>query len=187
MSSYDVVNEISLKSTISGGISGSLLQKYEHGAITPGYSVMENVDIYGAGILHEEKIAAIQAVHRVPTTANVRITNCAWNAYDYIAPRDEFEVSYNELHNNNGYGVGGLVLNGDSNYDNLKSSFIPLRDNAVPYKHLWPGSNVHHRKACSCSRSTSALLQVSLLYHRLYQDHTEQGASEANSTTLPTS
>ena len=30
--------------------------EYEHGAITPGYSVMENVDIYGAGILHEEKL-----------------------------------------------------------------------------------------------------------------------------------
>ena len=107
--------------------------EYEHGDITAGYSIMDNVDIYGAGILHEEKIAAVQSVHRVPTTDNVRITNCAWNGYDYIAPRDEFKVSYNDLHNNNGYGVGGLVLNGDSNYDNVRSSFVPLETNAVPY------------------------------------------------------
>ena len=107
--------------------------EYEHGDITPGFSVMEFTDIYGAGILHGEKNAAIQSVHRVPTTNNLRITNSAWNGYDYIAPRDEFKVSYNELHNNNGYGVGGLVLNGDSNYNNKLSSFIPLIENTVPY------------------------------------------------------
>lgn len=107
--------------------------EYEHGSITPGFSILEYSDVYGAGILHEEKNAAIQSVHRVPTTDNLRITNSAWNAYDYIAPRDEFKVRYNELHNNNGYAVGGLVLNGDSNYDNILSSFVPLHENTVPY------------------------------------------------------
>ncbi len=106
--------------------------EYEHGSVSAGYSFMEYVDIYGAGILHEERAAAIQSVYRTPETDNVRITNCAWNGYDFIAPKDEFMVSNGRIENNNGYGVGGLVLNGESR-DELRSSFKPLNDSIIPY------------------------------------------------------
>ena len=106
--------------------------EYEHGNIGTGFSTLDYVDIYGAGILHGEKAAAIQAVYRTPYTDHVRITNCASHGYDFIAPKAEFVVQNNEILNNNGYGVGGLVLNGESR-DELKSSFKPLNDSVLPY------------------------------------------------------
>ncbi len=108
-------------------------QAYESDDISPGFSTLEYLDIYGCGILHEDKAAAIQSVYRTPTTDNVRITNCAWNGYDFIAPKDEFLVSNNVINNNNGYGVGGLALNGDSNYEVPRSTFRPLVDNRMPH------------------------------------------------------
>ena len=107
--------------------------EYEQGSIRPGYSILEYVDIYGAGILHQEKSAAVQSVHRTPSTDRVRITNCAWNGYDFIAPKDEFKVAHNVINNNNGYGIGGLVLNGESRYDVAQSSFTPLIKSDIPY------------------------------------------------------
>ena len=107
--------------------------EFEQGNIRPGFSVLNYVDIYGAGILHEERAAAIESVYRVPSTENVRITNCAWNGYDFIAPKDEFTVSYNQIENNNGYGIGGIVLNGESRYDVVLSSFVPLLRSQIPY------------------------------------------------------
>ena len=107
--------------------------EYEHGDIEPGYSILEYVDIFGAGILHNEKSAAVVSVHRTPSTEYVRITNCASNGYDYVAPRDEFEVTYNDIENNNGYAVGGLILNGESQYEDPLSSFVPLVESTIPY------------------------------------------------------
>ena len=107
--------------------------EYEADKISPGYSSLEFLDIYGAGMLHEEHAAAVQAVYRTPTTDHVRITNCAWNGYDFIAPKDEFLVLNNVIENNHGYGVGGLALNGDSNYDVRISTFRPLVENRMPY------------------------------------------------------
>ena len=106
--------------------------EYEHGNIGAGYSVLQYVDIYGAGILHEERAAAIQAVFRTPQVHHVRISNSAWNGIDFIAPKDEFLVSSSHIENNNGYGVGGLVLNGESRED-ARSSFKPLNDSSIPY------------------------------------------------------
>lgn len=106
---------------------------YEHGDILPGYSIMEYTDIYGAGILHGENAAAVQSVHRTPSSDYCRISHCAWNGYDYIAPRDEFTVQNNVIENNNGYGIGGLILNGESDYENSLSSFTPLRESEIPY------------------------------------------------------
>ena len=106
---------------------------YEHGDIDYKFSVMDFVDIYGAGILHGEKAAAVQSVHRTPSTDYTRISNCAWNGYDYIAPRDEFSVKNNHIENINGYGIGGLILNGESDYENSLSSFTPLRYSEIPY------------------------------------------------------
>ena len=94
--------------------------------------VLEYVDIYGAGLLHGEKAAAIQATYATPRTNFVTITASASNGYDYVAPRAEFTVSNNHLTNNLGYGVGGIVLNGETR-DTLLSSFTPLTESMIPY------------------------------------------------------
>lgn len=72
-----------------------------------------------------------QAVYRTPHTSNVHIMNCAWNGYEFIAPKDEFIVADNKIDNINGYGVGGLVLNGESQEG--PSTFKPLVENSMPY------------------------------------------------------
>jgi hypothetical protein len=108
-------------------------QQYEQADITAGFSFMEHTTIYGAGYLHGEKAAAIQAIYRVPSSQYVTISHSASNGYDFVSPRDEFSVMKNRIHNNYGYAVGGLVLNGDSRYDIPESSFIPLRESYIPY------------------------------------------------------
>ena len=37
--------------------------EFEYGRIHPGYSSLDYVDIYGAGILHGERVAAVQVCH----------------------------------------------------------------------------------------------------------------------------
>ena len=107
--------------------------EFEDNVIGVGYSVLDYVDIYGAGILHGEPSAALEAVYRTPQTSHVRITNCAWNAYDFIAPKGAFLVENNIIENNNGYGIGVLVLNGESRYEVEKSSFETLVESSIPY------------------------------------------------------
>ena len=107
--------------------------EFEDSVIGVGYSVLDYVDIYGAGILHGEYSAALESVYRTPQTSHVRIMNCAWNAYDFIAPKGSFLVEYNTIENNNGYGVGGLILNGESRYHVERSSFEPLVESSIPY------------------------------------------------------
>lgn len=105
---------------------------YEYGQIVPGYSSLNYVDIYGAGILHEDKVAAVQSMYRVPESDRVRIHHCSWNGYDYIAPMDQFFITNNVIQNNYGYAIGTLVLNGQST-ESPDSQFIPLKENGIPY------------------------------------------------------
>lgn len=107
--------------------------EYEQGDIPGIDNVMTFLDIYGAGVLHGEKVGAIQGIHRTPNTDYIRISHCNWNGYDFIAPRDEFLVRHNHIENINGYGIGGLILNGESNEEGDLSSFMPLRDSEIPY------------------------------------------------------
>ena len=107
--------------------------QYDHGNIGGDpYNNIENTDIYGAGILHEEKVAAVQAVYKTPKTNATKISNCAHNGYDYIAPKDEFSITYNRIEKNNGYAFGGLALNGESR-ETERSSFTPLIESTIPY------------------------------------------------------
>ena len=106
---------------------------FEHENIDPGFSFLEYLDIEGAGILHGEKSAAVESVYRTPRSDFVKVEKCAWNGYEYIAPKDEFMVSNGWIENNNGYGVGGLVLNTESRYTVPQSSYIPLYESTIPY------------------------------------------------------
>ncbi|XP_064633824.1 protein bark beetle-like isoform X2 [Lineus longissimus] len=95
-------------------------------------SVLKHVQIYGAGNLHGERVAAIQATHEAPRMSHMSTKNCAWNAYDFVAPRYDLYLANSTMENNLGYGVGVLVLNGESR-DSPKSSFRPLNESTLPY------------------------------------------------------
>lgn len=95
-------------------------------------SRLQYLDIYGAGMLHGEKVGAIQTTYVTPIMNYLNITTCLYNGLDIVAPRHGFDVEKQNISGNLGYAVNILVLNGDST-DSQQSSFIPLVTNTVPY------------------------------------------------------
>ena len=95
-------------------------------------SRLQYVDIYGAGMLHGEKVGAVQTTYVTPLMDHVNITTCLLNGLDVVAPRHGFDIQKQNISGNLGYAVNILVLNGDST-SSTQSSFIPLVTNTVPY------------------------------------------------------
>ena len=95
-------------------------------------SRLQYVDIDGAGMLHGEKVGAVQTTYVSPIMNNVNITRCVLNGLDIVAPRHTLEVKHSNISNNLGYAINVLVLNGDSTSAPM-SSFVPLVANTVPY------------------------------------------------------
>ncbi|VDI16459.1 Hypothetical predicted protein [Mytilus galloprovincialis] len=95
-------------------------------------SKLEYVDIDGAGMLHGEKVGAIQSTYVTPVLENINITRCVWNGIDLVSPRYELEVRNVNASGNLGTGINVLMLNGESS-DDETSSFTPLIINTVPY------------------------------------------------------
>lgn len=95
-------------------------------------SALEYIDIFGAGMLHGEKVGAVQATYDTPIISNLNITNCLLNGLEMVAPRHEVKVQTLNISGNLGYAVNMLILNGESR-DIDMSSFTPLKLNTVPY------------------------------------------------------
>ncbi|XP_013419620.1 protein bark beetle [Lingula anatina] len=98
-----------------------------------GSSELLYVDIYGAGLLHGEKVAAIQSMYQTPSADDINITHCASHGYEFVDPRAKITVQNNIITNNHGYGVRALILNGESSAREMASSFEPLNDSSIPY------------------------------------------------------
>ena len=94
-------------------------------------SVLQYVDVEGAGMLHGEKVGAIQTTYVTPQLANINVTRCAENGIDVIAPRSILEVERLNVSNNLGFGFNFLVLNGESS--ERDSSFLLLGPSTIPY------------------------------------------------------
>ena len=95
-------------------------------------SVLEYVDIIGAGMLHGEKTGAIQATFKTPVLTNINVTKCLLNGFDIVAPQHEVHLRNLNVGRNLGYGVNMLILNGESRNVDI-SSFTPLKLSPVPY------------------------------------------------------
>ncbi|XP_076442507.1 protein bark beetle-like [Babylonia areolata] len=94
-------------------------------------SVLEYVDIEGAGMLHGEKIGAVQTTYVSPRFQHLNITKCAENGFDVIAPRSILDMTHLNVSNNLGFGFNFLVLNGESS--ERDSSFLLLGPSTIPY------------------------------------------------------
>ena len=94
-------------------------------------SIMEYVDIEGAGMLHGEKVGAVQTTYVTPQFNNLNVTRCAENGFDIIAPRNILEMSHVNVTNNLGFGLNFLILNGESS--ERDSSFLLLGASTIPY------------------------------------------------------
>ena len=75
-------------------------------------SIMQYVDIEGAGMLHGEKVGAIQTTYVTPEFDNLNVTHCAENGIDVIAPRGILKMEHLNVSNNLGFGFNFLILNG---------------------------------------------------------------------------
>lgn len=94
-------------------------------------SIMENVKIIGAGILHNEKSPAIQAVVRSPTIMSVNISKCASHGINMISPSETVRLLFNRIEDTLGVGVNAISLTGEGRES--ESSFNPLREINLPY------------------------------------------------------
>merc|ERR1719422_2043683 len=92
-----------------------------HSTIKRHESVLQYVQIIGAGILHDERSPAVQSVMRSPLVSSVNISQ----------PK-MVNLLYNKIENNLGVGVSAAVLTGEIREAEL-SAFIPLKEVPIPY------------------------------------------------------
>ncbi|CAH1173589.1 unnamed protein product [Phaedon cochleariae] len=125
-------------------------------------STLEYVNIDGAGILHNEKSSAVQAVIKSPRINYVVINNTAADALDLISPSGTMILLRNNIQNSLGVGINVLSLSGEGR-ESEESSFTPLKGLNVPY-HLFSLVDI-----CDTHKEIHIEERV-LLYHK-YDNH----------------
>ncbi|XP_069990075.1 protein bark beetle isoform X2 [Penaeus vannamei] len=95
-------------------------------------SVMEWVDIIGAGILHNDKSPAVMSFHDTPSLRGVTVRNSASDGVSIVSATKGFEMLYNKFVNNLGVGVSLLGLTGETR-ETEESSFFPVAKVRLPY------------------------------------------------------
>ncbi|OWR46233.1 Neurotrypsin [Danaus plexippus plexippus] len=98
-------------------------------------SVLQHVQIIGAGILHNEKSPALQSIVKNPVIENVNISKCAHHGINVISPTDTINMMFNSISDTLGEGISAISLSGEGR-DSEESSFTPLKDLNLPY-HLF--------------------------------------------------
>ncbi|XP_049867990.1 protein bark beetle isoform X2 [Pectinophora gossypiella] len=98
-------------------------------------SIIEHVQIVGAGLLHNEKSPAIQSIVKNPRIQNVNISKCAHHGINLISPTDTISMMFNSVNDILGEGVSAISLTGEGR-ESEESSFTPLKDLNLPY-HLF--------------------------------------------------
>ncbi|XP_050714917.1 protein bark beetle-like isoform X5 [Eriocheir sinensis] len=100
---------------------------------TPIYpSLLEWVEVIGAGILHNDKSPAILSFHETPHLRGVTVRDSAYDGLTLISATYGFEMLYNRFENNLGVGVTLLGLTGETR-ETEESSFYPLGKVRLPY------------------------------------------------------
>ncbi|KAJ4447016.1 hypothetical protein ANN_09004 [Periplaneta americana] len=95
-------------------------------------SVIEHVNVTGAGILHNEKSPAVQSISRSPAISNMNITHCASDGINLISPLDNTQLLFNSIESSLGIGISAVSLTGEGR-ESSESSFTPLREVHIPY------------------------------------------------------
>uniref|UniRef100_T1IJ76 SRCR domain-containing protein n=1 Tax=Strigamia maritima TaxID=126957 RepID=T1IJ76_STRMM len=96
-------------------------------------SVLEYVDIIGAGILHNEKSSALLSTFNSPQKFEyINVTKSASDGVNVIAPVVGVNLVDSRIEDNLGVGLNILELNGyEGNL--LESTFTPLKTTHIPY------------------------------------------------------
>lgn len=103
-----------------------------HSVMQSQESVMEYVNIIGAGILHNEKSPAVQSIIKSPKINYVRIQKSASHGINLISPSNTMNLLYNTVEDSLGVGINTLSLTGEGR-ESQESSFTPLKSLNIPY------------------------------------------------------
>ncbi|CAG5108295.1 Similar to bark: Protein bark beetle (Drosophila melanogaster) [Cotesia congregata] len=96
-------------------------------------SILKYINITGAGILHNEKSPAIQAIMKSPIISHVTIEESAYHGINIVSPSYTVELLFNIINNCLGNGINVASLTGEGR-EAEESSFTPLKDNInIPY------------------------------------------------------
>ncbi|KAK7076789.1 hypothetical protein SK128_004223, partial [Halocaridina rubra] len=95
-------------------------------------SILEWVDIIGAGILHNDKSPAMMSFHETPRMRGVTVRNSAYDGVSIISATDPLDLLYNKFENNLGVGMSLMGLTGETR-ESEESSFFPLTHLRLPY------------------------------------------------------
>ncbi|KAL1117916.1 hypothetical protein AAG570_004229, partial [Ranatra chinensis] len=104
-----------------------------HSTVSRSESVMEFVNITGAGLLHSQKSPAVLAIFRSPKIHKVDLTQSVDHGISLIGPTSNIHLLFNRIGNNLGVGVNIASITGEGG-ESGESSFSPLKDLLIPYR-----------------------------------------------------
>lgn len=96
-------------------------------------SQLQFVRVEQAGMLHNHKAAAIQAIHKNPSISSVSIVSSANDGINLIAPSGKLNLNHVNINRTLGTGISIVSLSGEGR-DSDESSFTPLKKLDLPYK-----------------------------------------------------
>nr|KAF7437889.1 hypothetical protein H0235_000280 [Vespula pensylvanica] len=125
-------------------------------------SVLKYINITGAGILHNEKSAALQSIMKSPTIMHVNIERSAYHGINVISPTHTVDLLFNTIKNVLGNGVNILSLTGEGREAD-ESSFTPIKDLNVPY-HLFSMIDI-------CDTAKEIMIEERVIIYYRYDNH----------------
>ena len=125
-------------------------------------SILEYVQIIGAGILHGEKSPAVQSVMASPLLSSLNISRSAQDGINIVSPGKTMNMLYNKIENNMGIGISAAVLTGEVREAKL-SAFAPLSRVPLPY-HVFGMVNI-------CDPQKEIVIEERILLYYKYDNN----------------
>ncbi|KAB0799954.1 hypothetical protein PPYR_07834 [Photinus pyralis] len=135
---------------------------HTHDTVKTTESILEFVNVVGAGILHNEKSPAVQSVIKSPKINYVNVKAAASHGINLISPTNTINLLGNNVEDTLGVGLNILSLTGEGR-ESTESSFTPLKGLQIPY-HLFSLIDV-----CDTTKVVNVEERV-LIYYK-YDNH----------------
>ncbi|XP_059476974.1 protein bark beetle isoform X2 [Neocloeon triangulifer] len=95
-------------------------------------SVLEFVNITGAGVLHGEKAPAVQSIVRSPRLSHLNLNQSASHGISLVSPTETMRMRFMRIVDSLGVGMSVVSLTGEGR-ESAESSFAPLKEVPLSY------------------------------------------------------